>query len=449
MALMREVLIETDLLRRRDNQLRKEAEFVLEIVKILVECPDGGGAVERIVDSARTGLNSTIAILVQSVYPKDVSYRYASNIDACELILDVEFFSCQRFSEPALIYDATRLEMWPKFRKDQTEKYSALVAPIQNARGFATLFLIKEGPSAEFTSSCYRVFKRLVPFLSEAMIRENNAGYQAQLEADLRQKQKLEALGTLAGGMAHEINTPLQYISNNLTFLCESFASLDVIIKQIERNTQNTTNIMLTDLGYEFLSEEIPIIFKEMQEGIVIIQNIINAVKEYSHPGIKEKRYNDINLIINNALKMGSAQWGAQALVRFDQDTSLPRINCFADGIRQVMLNVIINAIHAIEEKGKLDNACKVPGEINITAELCTGFLKISISDNGCGMDEYTKAMIFDPFFTTKNPGEGSGQGLSICHSIIANQHNGRMEVDSALGQGTTLSIFIPHNEYK
>ncbi|RMD48412.1 MAG: PAS domain-containing sensor histidine kinase [Ignavibacteria bacterium] len=264
--------------------------------------------------------------------------------------------------------------------------------------------------------------------------------------------QKLEAIGQLAAGIAHEINTPMQFIGDNTSFLKDSFNSINELIDKIDRELQKHTDIQerideyKNEIDYDFLKAEIPEAIDQNIEGIKRVSKIVKAMKEFSHPGNHEKSYNDLNKAVENTVLISKNEWKYCAEINLQLDQNLPQIYCEVDSINQVLLNMIVNAAHAIEEK--LKNKIDERGEIKISTKLISeNRVKISIQDNGIGMTEETKNKIFEPFFTTKEIGRGTGQGLTIAYDLIVKKHNGEIRVDSEYGRGTTFDIFLPVND--
>lgn len=274
---------------------------------------------------------------------------------------------------------------------------------------------------------------------------------QLRLEQELRQSQKLESLGTLASGIAHEINTPIQYINDNAHFLKESFADLmsvfqayDVLLQKAETDDQFKeqvgavrANAKAADV--DFLKEEIPSSIVQTLDGIERISKIVNAVKEFSHPGTTEMTAIDMNQAIETTLSVTRNEWKYVAEVETAFDQSLPMVPCLPGDINQVIMNLIVNAAHAIESKGG-DGL----GQITIKTHHTDSNVEISVTDTGCGIPEANRGQIFDPFFTTKDVGKGTGQGLSIAFNIVTQKHDGALSFTTEEGVGTTFTITLP-----
>ncbi len=270
-----------------------------------------------------------------------------------------------------------------------------------------------------------------------------------EMQRQLNQAQKLESIGQLAAGIAHEINTPTQYVGDNTTFLQEAYADIGVMIGTMEElagaghDSVPTERILkaLNDADVDYLKEEIPKAIEQSLEGVSRVSRIVNAMKEFSHPS-QEKTMADLNRAIESTITVASNEWKYVADMNVELDSSLPHVNCLPGDMNQVVLNIIVNAAHAIAEV--LDESSGDKGTITVSTHKLDNWAEIRIRDSGTGMPEDVKARIFDPFYTTKEVGKGTGQGLSIAHAVVVEKHGGTIVVDSAPGQGTTFTIRIP-----
>ncbi len=277
---------------------------------------------------------------------------------------------------------------------------------------------------------------------------------EATLEAQLIQAQKMEAIGELASGIAHEINTPTQYIGDNIRFFQESFKNLLSLIKEFESLTeelkQNKTTAaraiaierLAQTIDLDYLKEEIPTAIQQSLEGNTRVAEIVRAMKEFAHPGIEEKAGYDINHGIQNTIAVARNEWKYVADIQLDLDSRLPEVPCLPGSFNQVVLNIIVNAAHAIADV--VDGGAKGKGTIAISTRTADGWAEVRISDTGTGIPEAIRKKIFDPFFTTKRAGKGTGQGLALAHAVIVDKHAGTIEVESEIGKGTTFIIRLP-----
>lgn len=279
---------------------------------------------------------------------------------------------------------------------------------------------------------------------------EKNAEKEKEiLYAKLLQTQKLEAVGQLAAGIAHEINTPTQFISSNLRFLEESFTDLSRFMSKIEKHcaknelSPEVLQDKLDELDWDFLQEEIPSALGQSVDGLSRVSSIVKAMKEFSHPGAKDFELVDINNLINVTSVVARNEWKYVADLTLNLDTSIPEILCLSGELGQVVLNLIINAIHSIAEKIK-SRPDRDKGSLVVTTKVKNKYLVITISDDGDGIPKAIQQKVFEPFFTTKAIGKGTGQGLAIAYDVVVNKHGGKLTFDSEQRVGTTFTIQLP-----
>jgi len=262
-----------------------------------------------------------------------------------------------------------------------------------------------------------------------------------RLEDNLRQAQKLEAIGQLAAGIAHEINTPTQYVGDNLRFLKESFGELDSVLGQLVKAGGQQASKLLESVDFDYLKEEIPRALNQSLEGVDRVAKIVRAMKEFSHPA-REKTATDLNRAIQSTITVASNEWKYVAEIEMDLDASLPAVHCSPAEFNQVVLNIVVNAAHAIGDV--VGDGGKGKGKIRVKTRPDGDWAIVEISDSGCGMPPHIQQRIFDPFFTTKEVGKGTGQGLAIAHNVVVDKHGGTIKVTSSPGAGTTFIIRLP-----
>jgi PAS domain S-box-containing protein len=276
---------------------------------------------------------------------------------------------------------------------------------------------------------------------------------QRALEKQLGEAQKLESIGQLAAGIAHEINTPTQYVGDNTRFLQESFRDLLEPLRATLRLFEQSPDgpppaealralhrtIAASDL--EYLAQEIPRAIEQSLEGVERVTKIVRAMKEFSHPG-EEKTLLDLNKAIETTLTVARNEWKYVAEVVTDFDESLGPVPCIPGGFNQVVLNMVVNAAHAIADA--VGGGGERKGSIRITTRRLDGWAEVRIADTGSGIPESIRGRIFDPFFTTKEVGKGTGQGLSIAHNIVVQKHGGTIDFESETGLGTTFTVRLP-----
>ncbi|WP_353120036.1 ATP-binding protein [Nitratidesulfovibrio sp.] len=363
-----------------------------------------------------------------------------------------------------------------------------------------------------------------------------DATAQKAMERRLTQAQKLESIGQLAAGVAHEINTPIQYVGDNLRFLGGAFEDLlrplaecgalagvpvksgDAPKGQEKEEGEDTTGKgarqdtetgggaaagpsppsadageRLTRLrdtlaasDADFLADEVPRAITQALEGVERVASIVLAMKKFSHPETTEKRPADINQLVQDTVTVSRNEWKYVAEVETRLAPDLPLIPCLPGDLAQVLLNVVVNAAHAIAEArqatevmhgdeagatGMTDGTPPPPGRITITTRMLPGsgatseslgapagtsvgtstgasagrgHVEIRIADTGTGIPEALRDRVFDPFFTTKEVGKGTGQGLAIAHDIVVKRHGGTIDFTSTTGRGTTFTITLP-----
>jgi len=276
-------------------------------------------------------------------------------------------------------------------------------------------------------------------------------------ERELRQAQKLEAVGQLAAGIAHEINTPVQYIGDNLRFLGDACQDVFDLQRQYETllgkvKEQGAMPALIGEIeaaaqaaDLPFLAEEIPKTLQQSLDGVSRVGKIVQAMREFSHPGTSEKSYVDINRALESTLTISRNEWKYVAEATTDLAPDLPPVLCLPGEMNQVFLNIIVNAAHAIgdvTEEGR-----KGKGTIGLATRALDDKVEIRISDSGGGVPEAVRHRIFDPFFTTKKVGKGTGQGLAIARSVVVDKHQGAIRFETETGRGTTFIIQLPIGE--
>lgn len=273
-------------------------------------------------------------------------------------------------------------------------------------------------------------------------------------EAQQRNTQKLESIGQLAAGIAHEINTPIQYTADNTRFLKDSFGEIETVLKIYIRLYKlvkaglptkaviHEIETVTSEMDLDYLREEIPKAIGQSLEGLDNVAKIVSAMKQFSHPGTEEKVYTDVNKAIQNTITISRNEWKYVADMITDFDSSMPLIPCLPGEFNQVILNIIVNAAHAIGESADAKSGRK--GTIKVATRRKDPWAEIRISDTGPGIPKDIRDRIFDPFFTTKEVGKGSGQGLAISHSVIAKKHGGTIVFETEINQGTTMIIRLP-----
>jgi two-component system, NtrC family, sensor kinase len=292
---------------------------------------------------------------------------------------------------------------------------------------------------------------------SELLVLGRDITPHKQHSAQMLQSQKLEAIGQLAAGVAHEINTPTQYVGDNLNFLRDAFGELTSLLRdyaaardQLAGTASREVIAALDKIGssvdLQYLLEQIPNAIAQSVEGNERVGQIVRAMKDFSHPGTVEKTSVDLNEGVRNTVTVSRNEWKYLADIRLELDPALPKVYCLASEINQVLLNLIVNASHAIADVVRgTDNK----GSIVIRTRVDGDHVLMQVTDSGGGIPENIRSRIFDPFFTTKEVGKGTGQGLAIARSVVVDKHQGTIDVESTVGVGTTFNVRLPIGEVR
>lgn len=347
---------------------------------------------------------------------------------------------------------------WPDMRTklEHTDRFVILKKPFDNVEVLQLADALTE--KRHVTEQAALKMSALEQAVEERTreIRAANQALQAQiaerqlLENQLVQAQKLESIGQLAAGIAHEINTPIQYIGDSIEFLRSAVGSLGEVLAEYHQlhtgSDARDKDAMLARakaaaeaVELDFLQSEIPRAFERTFDGVTRVTQIVRAMKEFSFPEAREHSYEDINRALENTLVVARNEYKLLAQVE-TQFGDLPQVKCNVGELNQVFLNLIVNAAHAIQTSGK-DAAT---GVIAIRTSAVNGLVEIAIRDNGTGIAPEHANKIFDPFFTTKEVGRGTGQGLSIARAAVVTRHGGTLSFESEVGRGTTFFVRVP-----
>ena len=275
------------------------------------------------------------------------------------------------------------------------------------------------------------------------------------LTAQLQHAQKMETVGQLAAGIAHEINTPTQYVGDNTRFIRDAFDDFNSVLEKyaellaaardgaIDEKLIEEVEDAIERADLEYLSEEVPAAIRQSLEGVSRIDRIVQSMRDFAHTGTTEKKAADLNRAVESTITVARNEWKYVADVETAFDEKLPPVPCLLGEFNQVILNMIINATHAIAEK--VGDGSEGKGQIKVsTAKVAGEWAEIRIGDSGCGIPPEVQSRIFDPFFTTKEVGKGTGQGLAISHAVVVEKHGGQLFFETEKGNGTTFVIRLP-----
>ena len=274
-----------------------------------------------------------------------------------------------------------------------------------------------------------------------------------QLEQQLNQAQKLESVGQLAAGVAHEINTPMQYIGDNVQYLSTSWKRLTPLLECLEALDETAAadeslaaiHEKLTSVKLKKLIKMAPEAFADAEEGVQHVSRIVKAMKEFSHPGCEERSPVDLNRALDTTIVVAKNEWKYVADVETDWDPELPLISGFGGELNQVFLNLLVNAAHAISSA--TEGGANGKGKIRIATSHDRDTCTVTIEDSGGGIPAEIAKKVFDPFFTTKDVGKGTGQGLAIAYQVVVQKHGGQLWFDAEPNVGTKFFVQLPVEE--
>ncbi len=298
-------------------------------------------------------------------------------------------------------------------------------------------------------------FVNVLPLVVARTIRQRRTLQEKQrMEQELAQAQKMKAIGQLAAGIAHEINTPTQYIGDNARFLQDAFSDISVLLDAYDRLLRAAQKDAVTDelLGeveaklrgadLAYLTAEIPQAIQQSLEGVEHVAHIVGAMKEFSHPDAGRKQAVDLNHVIEGAITLCRNEWKYVAEVVADFDPDLPPVCCLPSDINRVVLNLLVNAAHATAEASR--NGADGKRNITVRTRRDGPWAEIRVEDAGTGIPEEIRDHVFDLFFTTKEVGQGTGQGLAIAHAIVVEKHGGTIHFETEVGRGTSFIVRLP-----
>jgi signal transduction histidine kinase len=270
---------------------------------------------------------------------------------------------------------------------------------------------------------------------------EREMAERQRIEHELRLAHKLEAVGQLAAGIAHEINTPLQYIADSVSFLEDAFAEMHAIIGTYRRALHDRVEHLPLEAEPElaYLESNVPDAVDRARDGLARVATLVRAMKEFGQPATGAKSLADLNRAVTTTLTVASSAYKDVADIELDLG-ELHEVPCHVAELSQVFLQLILNAAYAISEA----HVPPARGVIRIRSWCDRDAVLVSVSDNGTGIPEAIRPRIFDPFFTTKPVGRGTGQGLPTARSIVVDRHRGALSFETIVGRGSTFLVRLP-----
>jgi len=343
----------------------------------------------------------------------------------------------------------------PWYEEAVKRGYASVIAlPLPSAGKTIGALAIYSGETDAFDPAEVELLTELANQLAYGITTLRTRRENQLIHAQLVQAQKLESIGSLAAGIAHEINTPMQYVGDNTRFLQGAFDEITDVLSHYQRllgagqHGQLTAHLLeevrqaVQAADPDDLMEEIPAAIEQSLEGIQRVSAIVRAMKEFAHPQAAEKSLVDLNRAIRSTLTVARNEWKYVAEMVTDLDETLPPVPCLAGDINQVVLNLVVNAAHAIGAAvaaGRMDK-----GTITVATKTDGRWVEIRVADNGTGIPAAICSKVFDPFFTTKEVGRGTGQGLAIARSVVVNKHDGEIAFTTEEGRGTTFIVRLP-----
>jgi two-component system NtrC family sensor kinase len=307
------------------------------------------------------------------------------------------------------------------------DSVSAIYATLRDG----TTHHVVDGAFQRLDAGTFPVEYVSTPILEEgglrgAVVTFSDTTERKRTEMELRRAQKLESVGRLAAGIAHEINTPIQFVGDNLRFLKTAIAEAFIPV-EIDR-----------DAGAAWLQEEVPLAIDQSLDGVQRIASIVGALSQFAQPDIREQDLADLNSALLSTITMAGSELRGVSEIATDLG-DLPAVRCYLGDLNQVFLNLLVNAAHAVTDAVRAEHGC-----IKVSSRHEGDYAVIRIEDNGCGIPEAIRDHIFDPFITTKEVGRGTGQGLAMARNIVVDKHAGSIDFTTSVGQGTVFVVRLP-----
>lgn len=446
---LQDAIVQLDRLRERDQWLQKQSHLVISVLQTLGSLLDlqtaplaALGAIGDILDTDCIGLlprgvagEAPIALVHQAWWQE-----LAQEESVCQYLEGRPMRIITRID--SLPQPSEVLRGWPDGQLDLLASTRVLNAQDR--------FLLILGAVADGWSSqgLRLLLPRISTLVAEALKRREESRYRKRVETELAQARRMEALGTLASGVAHEMNSPMQYISDNLHFMSDSCTDLTVALDQLaeigrDAGHGKVVDEILTRNDYSFLRSEIPIAIEQSIAGTRRLSEIIRAIKKFSYTDNSGNEQFDPTEVVNNCLVVSRRVWNNTAEVRVESDQKPKLVKGDPTQLGQALIAMINNACEAIQSKPGWPDP-RQRDLIKITVKASATESTITFEDTGPGIPDELRQRIFDPFFTTKGVGKGLGQGLNHCRNIVVKGFGGQIEVDNSPIGGARIRLFLP-----
>lgn len=407
-------------------------------------------------------LEEKVTLRTEELRKSEERFRLITE-NAVALIAIVDHEGQRLYSSPSyqslLGYGADELQATSTLSQIHPDDRAAVLAAIrqtiQSGAGHVIEYRMQhQSGSWRTLESHVSPFRNAAGLIEGVLMAATDISERKNLELQLRSAQKLESIGQLAAGIAHEINTPTQFIGDNTRFVRDAFGDLQPLFVAHEKLlkaalSQSVTPELIAEVeaarekaDLDYLLEEVPKAISQSIEGVERVTKIVRAMKEFSHPGTESKTLLDINHAIESTLTVCHSEWKYVADLVTDFDPQLPSVPVLPGEFNQVILNLVINASHAIADAA--GNGGKGRGTLTISTLGGADSVEVRIRDSGTGIPEKVRERIFEPFFTTKGVGKGTGQGLAIAHSVVVDKHGGTIHFETETGLGTCFVIRLP-----
>jgi two-component system, NtrC family, sensor kinase len=418
--------------------------------------------VQRALQRQLNNLEGLVAMRTREVSERQALFQLILE-NAADLIAVVDGQGRRLYNSPSyekvLGFTPAELQASDAFAHIHPEDLAAVRVARENAkrngRGEPVVYRMQHRDGSwRVLESCAGVVRGIDGGVAFLVIVARDITQRHELEFKQQLGQKLESIGRLAAGIAHEINTPTQYITDNTHFLGDAFRMMTQVLQEYRSCRSRLTTpggevsgpgevaAAKTAAEFDYYVQEIPHAIEQSLDGLSRISKIVGSLKEFSHPNPPDKAPVDLNRAIEVAVGVTRHEWKYVAEVVTELDPALPAVPCLLDEINQVMLNLIVNAAHTIADALKARG--ETLGRITIRTRIDQEAALIEVADTGMGIASALRGRIFEPFFTTKGVGKGTGQGLAIVHAIVVNHHGGNVDFSSEVGRGTTFRVWLP-----